>query len=208
MAEVASNAPVGKLKSSTKTFAIVLLVLGLLSLGNAIITPVIAGVAQLALSAAGEQDEELQAAAEQLKMVFHPANIALLSIGFVIGLGMLIGGIATLRRRRWGAQTLKVLSAIMALVTIGQTVFGLYMQVMNKDAAMKQFEDQLNRPGAPQAPEGMEGLGEIMLMVQMFFTVVFGLVFMAVYVWAWLHFSSSSTMAQFDTHETASNRYS
>lgn len=206
IAEVASPTSAGELKASTKTFAIVLLVLGLLSLGNAIIAPIIALAAQALLDAAGEQDKDIQAASEQLKLVFHPLNIALMGLNFVVGLGMVIGGIATLGRRRWGAQTLKILSAIMVLVTIGQTVFALYTQVVNKEAMMQQFEDQLSRDGGGQAPQGIEGIGEIMLMVQMFFTVVFGLIFIAVYAWAWLHFSRSATMEQFDTSSSPSRR--
>lgn len=193
-----------KLKGSTKTFAIILLVLGIWSTFTAISAPIFAAIGRVFISVAaeGNQDErakeQLARAAQQLDDVFGPLSLTLLTITFLLGLGMIIGSIGTLRRQLRGVRLLRTCAGLKAIFSFIQSGYQIAMLIGNRDAMMQDFESQLNRGGENQAPPGMENFAQVIFVFQIILAVVFALAFILLYVWAYLHLSKDSTLAQFD----------
>lgn len=205
-ADLATNR---KLRTATKTFAIVLLVLGALSVFNSIIAPIFALIGKAMLEAtadASSQNADLKRVAADLDNVFSPFVLSSLAASFLVGLGMVIGGIGTLLRKRWAAQLLRWCAGLMVILTLAQSAFQIYTLVANKDAMVQNFEEQMSR-GGQNVPEGMQGMVQGMVIAQIFFAAVFALIFAAVYLWAFLHFSSPSTQEQFETGSSPAGSY-
>lgn len=198
-----------RLKAGTKTFAIVLLVLGGISVITSIVAPIILlaaqGIAEMAAEGSSEADEELQSMMESMQVIYNPVYIASLVASFITGIGLVVGGIGTLRRKKSGLQILRWTAALMVPVSLFQTAAGAYVQWLNKDMTMKSFENSANRPGAPEMPPAMESFGEMMVLMQIMMAIAFGLVFTALYLWAFLHLSRRSTLEQFETPEGAAS---
>lgn len=191
-----------KLRSATKTFAIILLVLGIWNSMTAISAPIFAAIAKafISIAAQGSQDErsneQLSRAAAQLSNVFSPLSLTFLAITFLLGLGMIFGGIGTLRHKLRGANLLRWCAGLMAVFSFIQSGYQIFMLIQNRDIMMQDFESQMNRAG-PNAPPGMENFGQMMFVFQIIFAALFALAFILVYLWAFLHLNSASTMAQF-----------
>lgn len=192
-----------KLKGSTKTFAIILLVLGIWNSITAIIAPIFAAIGQVFISFAAQESqderskEQLSRAAAELNSVFSPVTLTFLAITFLLGLGMIFGGIGTLRRQLRGARILRSCAGLMAIFGFIQSGFQIFMSIRNRDTMMQNFENQLNRGGTNQAPPGIESFAQGIFVFQIFFAVVFALMFIILYVWSFLHFSKDSTLVQF-----------
>ncbi len=189
-----------KLRTATKTFAIVLMVLGGLNVFNAMIAPIFALVGKAMLSATAEaskENEDLKRVAADLDNVFSPLALSSLAVSFLVGLGMVTGGIGTLLRKRWGVQLLRWCAGLMVILTLVQTAVQIYTLVANKDAMVQNFEERISRAG-PNAPEGLQGIAQGVVIGQIFFAAIFALIFAAVYLWAFLHLSSAATQEQFE----------
>lgn len=192
----------GKIRASTKTFAIVLLVLGLLGVFSAIAAPIMVFVVRSISQAAGNADggnSELKMAEAQIEQLMSPWSIASLLASLLTGLCLILGGIGTLIRKGWAVRLLRWSAAIMVPLSLAQTGLGMYMQASNKDRITQQVEEQLTRQGQGQTPEGLESVGQVVFVVQVAFTACIGCVFAAVYLWAFLHLSKSTTLEQFAT---------
>ncbi len=199
-----ATAGVRKLKGSTKTFAIILLILGIWNSMSALSAPIFAAIGKLFISIAAEgskddrASEQLSRAAQQLDNVFSPLILTFLAITFLLGLGMIFGGIGTLRRQLRGARILRWCAGLMAIFSFIQSGYQIVMMAANRDAMMQDFEDQMNRGGGNQAPPGMENVAQMIFIFQIIFAVLFALAFILVYVWSFLHFSKEETLAQFE----------
>lgn len=190
-----------KLRTSTKTFAIVLLVLGGMAVMNSILVPLLGALGVAVMSAAGDAgkgDSQYEQVMLQLNGIFSPLSLGLLAVTFLVGLGLVIGGIGTLQRRRWAARLLRWCAGIMVIATLGQTANGMVYQWINKDAQMQQWEERFRNQGNP-LPDGFENVAEIIFIAQIGFTAVIALIFASIYLWAYLHLSQSTTMEQFPT---------
>ncbi len=188
-----------KLKSSTKTIAILFLVFGFIGVFSSIFQPLAALVAGALVENAEQPNEDLQRASTQLSAVFSPANLFILSLSFFASLAMIVGGIGTLRRKHAGATLLKYTAGALVPLTVLQTAVGLYYQLANKEQVLQNAQDQFNQPGAAEMPAGIETFMEIGFYVGIGVSIIVGLAFLALYLWAFLHMSKASTMAQFDS---------
>lgn len=195
-----------KLKGSTKTFAIVLLVLGIVGLISAIVTPIMALVLPEILKTLPDQDAQMKQTAEQFQNLLSPLSLALIALSFALSLAMIFGGIGTLRRSLAGANCLRVVAGVMVPMTLIQSGFGLYNLFANKGQILENFEEQMNQNGGNEMPQGMDSLAEVAFYFQVGIAAVIGLVFAGLYVWAFLHMSKATTMAQFEVPYDAAGR--
>lgn len=192
-------APVGnrKLKTSTKTFAIVLLVLGIFNIFGAISAVVFIALGNVFLSIAaesGSQDEGLTRAAEQMNNALNPLSLSLLAISGLLAIGLIVGGIGTLRRRMRGAQLLRWCAGFMAALTLVQSSYQIFLIPSTHAMMVQDLKEKAN-----QAPEGIDTIMNVAFVVQIVFAVLFALLFFAFYLWAFLHLSKESTLEQFET---------
>lgn len=200
------SAPAGnlKLRGSTKTFAIILLVLGIWNAFTAISAPIFAAIGQafLSIAAKSNQDEraneQLSRAATELGNVFSPLSLTILAITFLLALGMILGSIGTLRRQLRGARLLRLCAGLMAIFSFFQSGYQIFTLIKNRDVMMQDFENQMNRGGGNQAPPGMENFAQMIFILQILFAGGFALAFILLYIWSYLHFSKDSTLAQFE----------
>jgi len=193
-----------KLRSATKTFAIILLALGGLNIANAISLPFFAAIGQMFLSAtaeSGSDDVQLKRAVAELNQLLSPLNLSMLAISFVLGIGLVVGGIAALKHKAWGARWLRWSAGLMVILTVAQSSIQIYSQAVNRDTFLQDFEQRMGQRGGNQLPEGLENFGPVFLLLQIVFAAGIALVFAAVYGWAFLHFSKSSTLEQFEGAE-------
>ncbi len=192
-------APVGnrKLKTSTKTFAIVLLVLGIFNIFGAVSAVVFIALGKVFLSFAaesGSQDEALKRAAEQMNNALNPLTLSLLAISGLLAIGLIVGGIGTLRRRMRGAQLLRWCAGLMAALTLVQSSYQIFLMPSTHNMMVQNMKESPNPP-----PENFDTIMNVAFVVQIIFAVLFALLFFAFYFWSFLHLSKESTLEQFET---------
>lgn len=202
----------GKLKGSTKTFAIILLILGIWRSFNAILAPIMVAVGQAFLSIASEGNSnpnanaQLARASAELSNFYNPLNLALLVASFILGAGMIYGGIGTLRRKLLGAQVLRWCAGLMVILIFIQSGYQIFFLVRNREAMAQDFENQLNSAGPNGAPPGMENMVHIIFAFQIIFAVLFALAFILLYFFSFLHFNNASNLAQFKPAADGGNK--
>lgn len=192
-------APAGnrKLKTSTKTFAIVLLVLGIFNIFGAVSAVIFIALGNVILSIAAESGSEaagLKRAAEQMNDALNPLSLSLLAISGLLAIGLIVGGIGTLRRRMLGAQLLRWCAGLMAALTLCQSSYQIFLMPSTHAMMVQNMEESPN-----PLPENFGMITNGLFVVQIIFAVLFALLFFAFYLWSFLHLSKESTLEQFET---------
>jgi len=191
----------GRLKSSTKTFAIILLVLGLMGLVTSIVQPAIAMGVRAFMESIADDEAETQQLQQQMDLLLHPLNLAMLLTTLVVSIVLIVCAIGTLRRKRSWANGLRWISCAMIPITLFQSAVGIFFQIQNKEIALKNAEEQFNRSNQGEMPPGMEAILAIAFYAGIGFAVLIGLAFAIFYLFSFLHLSKAETLAQFEGEE-------
>jgi len=192
-------APVGnrKLKTSTKTLSIILLVLGIFNVFSTLFALVFLFLGQAFLSIAATSDgndEGLKRVSEQMGNALNPLSLSLLAFSSLLAIGLIVGSVGTLRRRMRGAQLLRWCTGLMAALTLCQSAYQIFMMPSTHNMMVQNMKESPNPP-----PEGFDTMMNFMFIAQIIFAVLFALLFFALYLGSFLHLSKESTLEQFET---------
>lgn len=194
-AEAANDGSRGR--SSTKTLAIVLLVLGVLGLINSILSPASAAMMYfIAESTGGDETQtaQLRSAAKQL---FSPVGLVMLFASFALSVAMVAGSIGTLKQRLWGALTLARTCLATAIWMLVALPVNIYNQFGVQNDMMASMKAQSKLPGGQELPEDFGMLFQGFFAVAAAIGVLFALVCAVFYLWSFLHLRKPSSLTNF-----------
>jgi len=192
--ELNTDPQVSKLRGSTKTIAILLLVIGIsgiLSFLFQIGVGLVLGL--LANSQPGNAD--LQISYQSFKANMSSWQVIFLLLALIINVALLIGSIGTLKRKKGLASLLVQSALVSAIFVFLGTAWGTYFQFTNRTALLADLKNQLNNsPNGQNADLG--SFMEVMFMVQLVFGVLIALAHIVFYLFSFFHLRKKETLAQ------------
>lgn len=184
-------------KSSTKTLAIVLLVLGALGLINSVMAPASAAMMLVIADATGGDEVQTAQLRSASKRIFSPMGLAMLFASFALSVALVAGAIGTLKQRLWGAVTLAracLATAVWMLIVLPANI---YYQFGAQSDMMASMKAQSKLPDGNQLPEDFEMLFQGFFAVAAGMGVLFALVCAVFYFWSFLHLRKPSSLPNF-----------
>jgi hypothetical protein len=123
-------------------------------------------------------------------------SMILVAVKFAISVGDIVGGIQGLQQKRKGAKLIRLLSGLMMVVKVAETVFSAAFTYLGMDAIIEQsMKDMPTGPNAP--PFDMGQFMQVIFIITIAVSVAMGLAMFLFYLFTFLHFSKPKTLAQF-----------
>jgi len=193
----ASSDDASKGRSSTKTLAIVLLVLGALGLVNCVIAPLSAAMMFFIAEASGGDETQAAQLRSASKQIFSPIGLVMLSASFVLSVAMVAGAIGTLKQRLWGAVVLRRACLATAIWMLIALPVNIYNQFGAQNEMMASMKAQSKLPSGQELPENFGMLFQGFFAVAAAMGVLFALVCAVFYFWSFLHLRKPSSVTHF-----------
>jgi hypothetical protein len=194
-AQVVSDGSQGR--SSTKTLAIVLLVLGSLGLINSVMAPLSAAMMFFIAEATGGDEAQVAQLKSASKQLFSPIGLVMLFASFALSVALVAGAIGTLKKRLWGAVTLARACLATAIWMLIALPVNIYNQFGVQNDVMASMKAQSKLPNGQELPEDFGMLFQGFFAVAAAMGVLFALVCAVFYLWSFLHLRKPSSLTNF-----------
>lgn len=193
--EVATGAaePV-KLRVSTKTIAIVFLVLGVAGILATLFQTAVAAIVYL-VTRGQTGDPNLDRISQSLSNDLSVQGLSLHAIGLVLAVLAIIGGIGTLRRKLGYAVLLRRTALFMAIFGVVRSGIAIDSQLRNKETFIQDMQAQLAANPDPNLPD-LGPLVSVLFFVTLGFGLLMSLAFASFYLWSYFHLRKPEIVAQ------------
>lgn len=183
-----------KLRGSTKTIAIVFLVLGVTGILSTFFLIAVAAIVYL-LTRGQTGDPNLDRISQSLSNELSVQGLSLHAIGLVLAVLAIIGGIGTLRRNLGYAVLLRRTALFMAIFGVGRSGIWIYSQLRNKETLLQDMQAQLAANPDPNLPD-LSPLVSLFFFLNLGFGLLMSLAFASFYLWSYFHLRKPEIVAQ------------
>lgn len=183
-----------KLRGSTKTIAILFIVLGVAGILSALFQTAIAMFVYF-VTRGQTGDPNLDRISQSLSKDLSALGLSLQAIGMVLSVMAIIGGIGTLRRRLGYAVLLRRTALFMAIFGIVRSGLAIYSQLQNKETILQDMQAQLAANPDPNLPD-LAPFVSVLFFVTVGFGLLMSLAFASIYLWSYFHLRKPEILAQ------------
>jgi hypothetical protein len=193
--EYADGAPEPvKLRASTKTIAIVFLVLGVAGILSTLFQTAVAAFVYF-VTRGQTGDPNLDRISQSLSNELSVQGLSLHAIGLVLAVLAIIGGIGTLRRNLGYAVLLRRTALFMAIFGVVRSGVGIYSQLRNQETVLQDMQAQLAANPDPNLPD-LSPFVSVLFFATLGFGLLMSLAFASFYLWSYFHLRKPEILAQ------------